>query len=93
MTNIYILKLENNKYYVGKTTNPKFRLGQHFDSNAGAYTTSGNMIFPLSSSAYLRLNGSSSNAGNYETGSGIKPLTEYSTTDYTAILGTLLSEG
>ena len=38
MTNIYILKLENNKYYVGKTTNPKFRLGQHFDSNGSAWT-------------------------------------------------------
>ena len=48
---------------------------------------------PLSSSSYLRLNGSSSNAGNYETGAGIKPLTEYSTTDYTVILGTLLSDG
>tara|TARA_Y100000389_G_scaffold204998_1_gene261788 strand:+ start:3738 stop:5732 length:1995 start_codon:yes stop_codon:yes gene_type:complete len=72
---------------------PEFRIGQNFDSNAGAYTTSGNMVFPLSSNAYLRLNGSVSNAGNYETGSGIKPLTEYSTTDYTAILGTLLSDG
>ena len=72
---------------------PEFKIGQNFDSNAGAYTTSGNMIFPLSSSAYLRVNGSASNAGNYETGSGIKPLTEYSTTDYTAILGTLLSDG
>ena len=51
------------------------------------------MIFPLSTSAYFRLNGSSSDAGNYQTGSGIKPLTEYSTTDYTAILGTLLSDG
>ena len=80
-----------------RVTNPvtksEFRLGQNFDSNAGAYTTSGNMIFPLSSKAYLRLNGSATNAGNYETGSGIKPLTEYSTTDYTAILGTLLSDG
>jgi hypothetical protein len=45
------------------------------------------MVFPLSSNAYLRLNGSSTNAGNYETGSGIKPLTEYLTTDYTVILG------
>jgi iron complex outermembrane receptor protein len=72
---------------------PEFKVGQNFDSNAGAYTTSGNMVFPLSSSAYLRLNGSASNAGNYETGSGIKPMTEYSTTDYTAILGTLLTDG
>ena len=72
---------------------PEFSFGQNFDSNAGSYTTSGNMIFPLSSSTYLRLNGSKSDAGNYETGSGIKPLTEYSTTDYTAILGTVLSDG
>jgi len=72
---------------------PEFRIGQNFDSNAGAYTTSGNMVYPLSSTSYLRLNGSATNAGNYETGSGIKPLTEYSTTDYTVILGTLLSDG
>ena len=80
-----------------RVTNPvtkaEFKIGQNFDSNAGAYTTSGNIIVPLSSSAYFRLNGSSSDAGNYQTGSGIKPLTEYSTTDYTAILGTLLSDG
>ena len=72
---------------------PEYSFGQNFDSNSGSYTTSGNMVFPLSSSIYLRLNGSKSDAGNYETGSGIKPLTEYSTTDYTAILGTVLSDG
>ena len=72
---------------------PEVRIGQTFDSNAGSYTTSANMVFPLSSSTYLRLNGSKSDAGNYETGSGIKPMTEYSTTDYTAILGTVLSDG
>ncbi len=72
---------------------PEYSIGQNFDSNAGSYTTSANMVFPLSSSSYLRLNGSSSNAGNFETGSGIKPLTEYSTTDYTVILGTKLSDG
>ncbi len=80
-----------------RVTNPvsksEYKIGQNFDSNAGAYTTSGNAVFPLSSNSYLRLNGSASNAGNYETGSGIKPLTEYLTTDYTIILGTLLSDG
>jgi len=81
------------KRVTNPVTKPEFRIGQNFDSNAGAYTTSGNMVFPLSSTAYLRLNGSTTNAGNYETGSGIKPLTEYSTTDYTVILGTLLSDG
>jgi cellular nucleic acid-binding protein len=38
MTNIYILKLKNNKYYIGKTNNPQFRLTQHFDSNGSAWT-------------------------------------------------------
>jgi len=81
------------KRVTNPVTKPEYRIGQNFDSNAGAYTTSGNMVFPLSSSSYLRLNGSATNAGNYETGAGIKPLTEYSTTDYTVILGTLLSDG
>ncbi len=31
--NIYILELTNNKFYVGKTTNPTFRLEQHFNTN------------------------------------------------------------
>ena len=35
---IYILKLVNNKYYVGKTTNPEFRLNSHFDSKGSAWT-------------------------------------------------------
>ena len=81
------------KRVTNPVSKPEFRIGQNFDSNAGAYTTSGNMVYPLSSTSYLRLNGSATNAGNYETGSGIKPLTEYSTTDYTVILGTLLSDG
>ena len=81
------------KRVTNPVTKPEYSIGQNFDSNAGAYTTSGNVVLPLSSSSYLRLNGSSSNAGNYETGAGIKPLTEYSTTDYTVILGTLLSDG
>ena len=81
------------KRVTNPVTKPEFRIGQNFDSNAGAYTTSGNIVYPLSSTSYLRLNGSATNAGNYETGAGIKPLTEYSTTDYTAILGTILSDG
>jgi hypothetical protein len=35
---IYILELENKKYYVGKTTNPDFRIESHFNSN-GSYWT------------------------------------------------------
>ena len=38
MVFIYILKLENNKYYIGKTTNPNFRLKQHFNSSGSQWT-------------------------------------------------------
>jgi hypothetical protein len=35
---IYILELEQNKYYIGKTTNISFRLDDHFTSNGAAWT-------------------------------------------------------
>jgi cellular nucleic acid-binding protein len=38
MVYIYILELENYKYYVGKTTNPDFRIDSHFNSNGSAWT-------------------------------------------------------
>lgn len=38
MTFIYILLLENNKYYVGKTENPQFRLKSHFNSYGSTWT-------------------------------------------------------
>ena len=38
MVYIYVLKLENNKYYVGKTTNPSFRLETHFNENVSVWT-------------------------------------------------------
>ncbi len=38
MVYIYILQLENSKWYVGKTTNPNFRLESHFNSNGSAWT-------------------------------------------------------
>jgi hypothetical protein len=38
MVFIYILKLIQGKYYVGKTTNPTFRLDSHFNSNGSAWT-------------------------------------------------------
>jgi hypothetical protein len=38
MVYIYVLELENNKWYVGKTTNPEFRLESHFNSNGSAWT-------------------------------------------------------
>ena len=36
---IYILKLQKEKYYIGKTNNPEFRLDNHFNSNASSWTT------------------------------------------------------
>ena len=33
MVFIYVLELEQNKYYIGKTTNPNFRLEQHFNKD------------------------------------------------------------
>ena len=39
MVYIYILKLENGKYYVGKTTNPSFRIERHFNSCGSAWTS------------------------------------------------------
>ena len=38
MVFIYILQLENNKYYIGKTNNPDFRLNNHFNSNGSSWT-------------------------------------------------------
>lgn len=38
MVYIYVLKLQNGKYYVGKTSNPKFRIENHFNSNGSEWT-------------------------------------------------------
>lgn len=38
MVFIYILKLEEEKYYVGKTNSPQFRIDTHFDSGGSAWT-------------------------------------------------------
>lgn len=35
---IYILQLEKGKYYVGKTTNPNFRLNNHFNNDGSEWT-------------------------------------------------------
>ena len=35
---IYILQLELNKYYIGKTNNPDIRLDSHFNSNGSEWT-------------------------------------------------------
>ena len=38
MVFIYAIKLEQGKYYIGKTSNPQFRLKSHFISNGSAWT-------------------------------------------------------
>ena len=38
MVFIYILQLEQEKYYIGKTNNPQYRLETHFNSNGSAWT-------------------------------------------------------
>lgn len=38
MVFIYILQLEQGKYYIGKTNNPQIRLDSHFQSNGSEWT-------------------------------------------------------
>ena len=38
MVFIYVLQLEEGKYYIGKTNNPSFRMEKHFNSNGSAWT-------------------------------------------------------
>ena len=38
MVYIYILELEQGKYYVGKTNDPEIRINKHFDSEGSAWT-------------------------------------------------------
>ena len=38
MVYIYVLKLTNNKYYVGKTHNPNLRLNAHIYNSGSAWT-------------------------------------------------------
>jgi hypothetical protein len=38
MVFIYILQLQEGKYYVGKTNNPSFRIDSHFNANGSAWT-------------------------------------------------------
>ena len=38
MVFIYILQLEQEKYYIGKTTNPSFRIDKHFYSDGSFWT-------------------------------------------------------
>ena len=38
MVYIYVIKLEQNKYYIGKTNNPQFRLENHCNGNGSVWT-------------------------------------------------------
>lgn len=38
MVFIYVIKLEKNKFYVGKTNNPEFRIKTHVNSNGSDWT-------------------------------------------------------
>jgi predicted GIY-YIG superfamily endonuclease len=38
MVYIYVLELEGKKFYVGKTTNPKMRIVNHFESYGSSWT-------------------------------------------------------
>ena len=44
MVFIYILELVHQKYYIGKTNNPQFRLESHFNSNGSEWTKKYNPI-------------------------------------------------
>jgi len=39
MVYIYVLKLQENKYYVGKTNNPSFRIENHLSGDGSSWTT------------------------------------------------------
>jgi cellular nucleic acid-binding protein len=47
MVYIYVLKLEQEKYYIGKTNNPQFRLDNHFTSNGSEWTKIYKPVFLL----------------------------------------------
>ena len=38
MVTIYVLRQQNNKYYIGKTSNPTYRLHDHFSEGGAAWT-------------------------------------------------------
>ena len=51
MVFIYAVQLEEGKYYIGKTDNPKFHLDTHFNSNDSAWT---NLYKPIKVLELLR---------------------------------------
>lgn len=41
---VYVLLLQNNKYYIGRTSNPQFRIDEHFNLNGSVWTQKYNPI-------------------------------------------------
>ena len=41
---VYVLLLQNNKYYIGRTSNPQFRIEEHFNLNGSTWTQKYNPI-------------------------------------------------
>ena len=70
----------------------KIKLGQTFDSNAETKTSIADITYSTGKS-YLRYNLGYTDSGNYETGTGLKPKTEYRTSNNSLTYGSRLSDG
>ena len=47
MVYIYALELKQGKYYIGKTSNPNFRIESHFNSEGSGWTKKHKLFFKL----------------------------------------------
>ncbi|GIR64721.1 MAG: hypothetical protein CM15mP69_5490 [Ectothiorhodospiraceae bacterium] len=70
----------------------KVKIGQTFDSNAETKTSIADITYGVGQS-YLRYNLGYTDSGNYETGTGIKPKTEYRTSNNAITYGSRLGDG
>jgi len=70
----------------------KMKFGQTIDSNSETLSTIADITYSNGIS-YIRLNGNYTEAGNYETGTGLKLQTEYRTSNTSAIFGSRLDDG
>ena len=70
----------------------KMKFGQTFDGNSETFSSIADITYSNGTS-YLRLNGNYTEAGNYETGTGLKLQSEYKTSNSSLILGTRLDDG
>lgn len=70
----------------------KIKIGQTFDSNAETKTSIADITYSTGRS-YLRYNLGYTDSGNYETGTGIKPKTEYRTSNNAITYGSRLGDG